>query len=340
MEMTSQQSETRPLPAEGLKRNFADQVAAGLRKLPKELPYTYLYDELGSALFEAITLLPEYGLTRAERRLYAKHGEEIVQTGHFPSIIELGSGSGQKTKLLLANFVQQQGSVTYTAIDASHGALKQCAAEMSDLRSVRCEWEQGDYLPSLERVRRRNDSPCLVIFAGSSLGNLDPAGQREFLGSVRRILRPGDAFLLGTDLVKNTNVLTHAYHDSIGLTAAFCRNILSRINRELGGNFDIGEFRYVASWCEEKRRIEMRLVASSEQKLTIPASNFRGSIQQGEYILVETSHKFTAPQVISDLRDAGFEVIQQWIDAEWPFSETLAVVPSAGPFGPSLKDLE
>src|SRR5450432_2200713 len=247
---------------------FAEAVRDGLT-LPgqKELPSKYLYDEVGSLLFETICLLPEYGLTRADARLLERHAREIVTRLPCPiQVAELGSGTGKKTRWILEALAARQKTYYYP-IEISPSALAACEKELGQIDFVSVVGYEKPYLEGLRAVANRRDGKdhLLVLFLGSTIGNFDRAAGESFLREVRSILRPGDSLLLGTDLEKKLDTQLLAYDDPAGVTAAFNMNILARINRELGGNFDLRRFRHEARWNSAERRIEMHLCCVSGQ---------------------------------------------------------------------------
>jgi L-histidine N-alpha-methyltransferase len=307
---------------------FAADVRAGLTKSgQRELPSKYLYDEVGSALFEAICVLPEYGLTRADARLLQKHAREIVNRLPSPlQVAELGSGTGKKTRWILEALSQRQKTYYYP-IEISPSALAACEKEMGQIDLVSVVGYERPYLEGLRAVadRRKATDHLLVLFLGSTIGNFDRDAARNFLRDMRAILLPGDALLLGTDLEKDIKVQILAYDDPAGVTAAFNRNILGRINRELGANFDLASFRHEARWNTVERRIEMHLYSLRKQAVDIPAASLRVMLNQGETIWTESSHKYKAEEVLEMAADTGFRCEGQWIDAEWPFAQNLLV---------------
>jgi len=305
---------------------FSSDVMVGLGQPgQKELPSKYLYDEVGSALFDVICLLPEYGLSRAGMRLLQRHSHEIVSLLPTPVLVaELGSGSGQKTRLLLEALSKRQ-RVNYYPIDISGSALYRCQQEIGQMDRVSIVGFESAYLEGLQEVaaRRREGERILVLFLGSTIGNFDrPAGD-QFLTEVRRILSEGDALLLATDLEKPIAQLLLAYADPAGVTAAFNLNLLARINRELGADFDLRQFEHVARYDESERRVEMHLRSKAWQRVTIQAAGQRVSLQEGETIWTESSHKYNPQEVIQMGARTGFRCAQQWIDAEWPFAQNL-----------------
>lgn len=305
---------------------FAGDVSAGLSRPQKELPAKYLYDEIGSALFEAITVLPEYGLTRAEARLLNQHAGEIARW--LPSnvvVAELGSGSGRKTRPVLQAIASLRDSVPYTAIDVSQAALDSCCSQLNSLNGVDVRGLQLPYLEGLGEIcnRRRGDQCLLVLFLGSSIGNFEREQAVHFLSGVRKRLQPGDALLLGADLVKPRAQLLAAYDDPAGVTAAFNLNLLGRINRELNSNFHLRSFQHEARWRPSERRIEMHLCSTTQQVVDIPGAGCRVQFDAGETIWTESSHKFEMAELVQLAGRTGFISVARWVDNEWPFAESL-----------------
>ena len=307
--------------------DFAAEVAAGLTKPQKELPSKYLYDEVGSALFEVICALPEYGLARAGERLLRRHAGDIVaQLSQPVAVAELGSGTGKSTRWLLEALARRQ-PVTYYPIDISRAALARCERELSQIDSVSLVGFERAYLDGLLEVaaRRREGEHLLVLFLGSTIGNFDrPAGE-EFLRAVRRILQPGDALLLATDLEKPMPQLILAYDDPLGVTAAFNLNLLARVNRELEADFNLARFRHQARWDGRERRIEMHLVSLAEQSVTLPKLGLTVGFREGETIWTESCHKYNLEEIFQMAARAGYHCRAQWVDSEWPFAQSLYV---------------
>jgi dimethylhistidine N-methyltransferase len=304
---------------------FALDVAEGLScaKQKKILP-RYFYDDLGTVLFEAITLLPEYGLTRADENLLRLHADEIIsETGPLSIIAELGSGTGRKTRHVLGAAARMQGSVLYTPIDVSRGALAACQRELCDISEVQpiC----ADWIEGLQQIAqsRTGDDPLLLLFLGSSIGNLERPGILEFLEQVRSNLRPGDFLLVGADLVKDIDTMMTAYDDPTGVTAAFNLNVLGRINRELDSDFDLRSFAHEVRWNSEERRIEMHLLSCQNQTAYVGALDTTFEFRAGETICTEFSHKFTKRELLSYARSNGFTPVAMWVDDAWPFAESL-----------------
>ena len=304
---------------------FARDVRESLGRLPqRELPSRYLYDEVGSALFEVITLLPEYGLTRADERLLWQHAHSILD--RLPSslvVAELGSGTGRKTRWILEAQAARE-PVEYFPIDISSSALERCKLELSTLRAVGIVGLEQSYLEGLRVVasRRRPGQALLVLFLGSTIGNFERPAAEAFLREIRRLLDPGDALLLGADLVKPVPLVLRAYDDPAGVTAAFNLNLLVRINRELGADFEIPNFRHEARYNEAERRIEMHLRSTCRQTVTIPVSDFAVTFEAGETIWTEACHKFDVAVLTAMAARTGFECQAQWVDGEWPFAES------------------
>jgi len=307
--------------------DFAAEVAAGLTKPQKELPSKYLYDEVGSALFEVISVLPEYGLARAGERLLRRHAGDIVaQLSQPVAVAELGSGTGKSTRWLLEALARRQ-PVTYYPIDISRAALARCERELSQIDSVSLVGFERAYLDGLLEVaaRRREGEHLLVLFLGSTIGNFDrPAGE-EFLRAVRRILQPGDALLLATDLEKPMPQLILAYDDPLGVTAAFNLNLLARVNRELEADFNLARFRHQARWDARARRLEMHLVSLAEQSVTLRKLGLTVGFREGETIWTESCHKYNLEEVFQMAARAGYHCRAQWVDSEWPFAQSLYV---------------
>ena len=307
---------------------FATDVYGGLTQSPqKTLPSKYLYDAVGSALFEVITHLPEYGLTRADERLIKAHAQDVLMSlGPVRTVVELGSGSGRKTRWILEACARRQ-PCTYHPIEISATALAHCSRELSDIPGVMVLGIEREYLPGLQQIAamRQGESPMLVLFLGSTIGNFSRPDAQRFLGEVRKLMRPGDALLLGTDLVKPTPALTKAYDDALGITAAFNLNLLVRINRELVAHFDVRQFQHEARFNPDTSAIEMHIQSRIRQSVDIPGAGLRVEFEAGETIWTEISRKYLAPDVLAMGAQAGFTSGGQWIDEDWPFAETLLV---------------
>ncbi len=313
-----------PPPAEIAE--FCSDVVLGLSQPgQKELPSKYLYDEVGSALFDVICVLPEYGLSRAGMRSLVRNAPEIVAALPTPVIVaELGSGSGQKTRVILEALAKRQ-RVNYYPIDISGTALSRCEREIGQIDQVSIVGFERAYIEGLREVaaRRREGEKIFVLFLGSTIGNFDrPAGD-QFLREVRAILGEGDALLLATDLEKSIPQLVTAYADPAGVTAAFNKNILARLNRELGADFDLDQFEHLARYDMAERRVEMHLRSKAWQRVTIGAAGFRFYMREGETIWTESSHKYNPCEVVAMGERTGYRCAAQWIDQEWPFAQSL-----------------
>jgi L-histidine Nalpha-methyltransferase len=307
---------------------FALDVRAGLtRPGQKELPSKYLYDEVGSALFEVICRLPEYGLTRADERLLRRYADEIVDRVARPvAVAELGSGSGKKTRWLLEALSRRQRT-SYYPVEISRTALAMCERELSDIDAVSMVGFEREYLDGLLEVTsyRQPGQHLLVLFLGSTIGNFDRHAGVSFLAAVRNILQAGDSLLLGTDLEKSTAQLLHAYDDALGVTAAFNLNLLARVNRELDADFDLSQFMHVARVNHDSRSVEMHLQSCRRQTVSIPQAEVVVEVLEGETIWTESSHKYSIKEIIETARGSGFRCAAQWVDDEWAFAENLLI---------------
>ena len=308
--------------------DFAADVRAGLdRDGQKELPSKYFYGDVGSALFEVISLLPEYGLTRADERLLRRHAAEMVSRIPSPVVVaELGSGNGKKTRWILEALSRRQPT-SYYPVEISPSALARCRQELAHLKWLSIIGVESEYLDGLHEVTtsREPGQHLLVLFLGSTIGNFDRGPGEDFLRRIRRILQPGDGLLLGTDLEKPADQLILAYDDPLGVTAAFNLNLLARINRELQADFDLTQFEHLARYNYLERRIEMHLRSTADQTVRIPGARLTVPFRKDETIWTENSHKFAPEEVAQIARRAGFRCAAQWIDREWPFAESLFI---------------
>jgi dimethylhistidine N-methyltransferase len=319
---------------------FAADVRRDLALTPKQLQSKYLYDALGSSLFEAICRLPWYRITRAEQRLLERHAPEIVarmcvpgpgavhtSADTVPLIVELGCGSGEKI-VILAEALQGSGRRGRVhLIDISSQALEQSERTLGRLRHISVVGHRGTYEVGLRRAAaaRDADNPMLVLLLGSNIGNFDQPAAHDFLRSIRGALAPGDALLLGADLVKPERDLQLAYDDPLGVTAAFNRNLLVRINRELHGTFELDAFAHVAVWNPAEHRVEMHLESLADQRVYVDGTAVDFAL--GERIWTESSYKYE-PEAIDEMAGAaGFVTSEQWIDADAGFALSLLSVP-------------
>ncbi|HXR96583.1 MAG TPA: L-histidine N(alpha)-methyltransferase [Terriglobales bacterium] len=311
-----------PLPL-----SLGDEVLAGLTRTgQKTLPSKLFYDQVGSVLFEAICALPEYGLTKADARLLQANAAAMVTPfARGVAVAELGSGSGEKTRWILETLCRRQPT-DYYPIEISSIALKQCQAELASIEDLTIYPQEADYLAGLGALAaRRGPAPLLVLFLGSTFGNFDPGPGHEFLLSVRRLLRPGDGLLLGLDLIKPVKLLKLAYDDPAGVTAAFNRNALARLNREFDADFDLRYWRHKIRYTRRPARVEMHLVSQRHQTAHLRVLDCAISFVRGESIWTESSHKFRPRAVASMVAGAGFRLHQQWRDEAWPFAENLCL---------------
>ncbi|WON74434.1 L-histidine N(alpha)-methyltransferase [Nitrosospira sp. Is2] len=298
----------------------------GLLRTPKSLPPKLLYDDKGSALFEQITCLPEYYPTRTEAAIFRTHADEICsRLGRNVSVAELGAGTATKTRILLRSLLQRQFKVNYFPLDVSAAALQIAKHEVeNELESVRVHPHVGDF-EDLTFLKRQAP-PRLVLYIGSSIGNLERNQAISLLRNIAAHLSKGDQLLLGTDLVKDSEILHAAYNDSAGVTASFNKNLLVRINRELGGHFEPDTFSHVSFWNRAVSRMELHLESAIPQSVRIDALDLRLRFGQGERIHTENSYKYTLECLESLLHNGGFEVEHTWTDPLSWFAVTLAVI--------------
>jgi len=311
--------------------SFADDVRRGLTAAPKILRPKYFYDSLGSRLFEAICELPEYYVTRAEAEVFHDHAGEIAAA--LPGrlrLVELGSGDAQKTRLLIEAMLDRQGDLDYLPIDISRSAVEQSGDRLlGAYPELRVTAYVADYQTALRSLARQPLPPgadrTLVLFLGSTIGNLDPQERVALLRDVRALLVPGDALLLGADLDKPEEILIPAYDDALGVTAAFNLNLLVRINRELGGAFDLAGFRHRARYDRELGRIEMHLESRREQTVAIRGLGLDVPFAAGETIHTESSYKFRSGQIGRLGEETGFSLRRVWYDGARRFGSHLLV---------------
>ncbi len=311
---------TRTLPEDATDAALRGDVLHGLTRTPKALPPKWFYDARGSELFEEITRLPEYYPTRAEREILKARAGEIADATNARTLVELGSGSSEKTRFLLDALT---GLHSYVPVDVSESALRGAAGALLeerpglDVHALIADFTRGLVLPD-------TPGPRLVAFLGGTLGNLLPDERAVFLRAVRALLDPGDALLLGTDLVKDEQVLVRAYDDASGVTAAFNKNVLSVIARELDADVDPADFDHVALWNPQQEWIEMRLRARSALIVKIPELDLVVSFAAGEEMRTEVSAKFRQEGVRKELATAGMELTNWWTDTEGRFALSLA----------------
>ncbi|MEU0099926.1 L-histidine N(alpha)-methyltransferase [Streptomyces sp. NPDC006267] len=311
---------TRTLPLDATDAALRADVLSGLTRHPKTLPPKWFYDARGSELFDEITRLPEYYPTRAEREILQTRAEEIAAASGARTVIELGSGSSEKTRHLLDAL---PGLHSYVPVDVSESALTGAAESLLaerpglSVHALIADFTGGLALPG-------TPGPRLVVFLGGTIGNLLPEERAAFLRSVRSLLSPGDALLLGTDLVKDEETLVAAYDDAAGVTAAFNKNVLTVVNRELGADFPLGDFEHRAVWNPRDRWIEMRLRARRALSVKIPELDLVVPFEAGEELRTEVSAKFRQEDVREELAAAGMRLAQWWTDAAGRFALSLA----------------
>jgi dimethylhistidine N-methyltransferase len=308
---------------EAFRRTFAADIAETLRRTPRQIPSKYLYDELGSALFEAICRLPWYRITRAESSLLVRHAREMLQPMPGPvALAELGCGSGEKIALLVGAAGERFSAIHL--VDISEAALDMARYRLQAIgvRAIvthHLAYEQG--LVQAVQQRPRGAS-LMVLFLGSNIGNFAPAVARDFLARIRQSLRAGDTLLLGADLIKPEPDLLLAYDDPLHVTAAFNRNLLRRINDELGGNFDLRAFTHHVRWNAADQRVEAYLISLRRQRIVITGAQLEFELAAGESIWTESSHKYDPDQLIAEGVAAGFTGGEQWIDHDARFALT------------------
>jgi L-histidine N-alpha-methyltransferase len=304
---------------------FAEAVHFYLMQTPRELPSEFFYDALGSALFEAICELPWYRITRAERALLAAHGAKIFSLAEpVSTVVELGPGSGDKLATLLDARRITRPTIVHL-VDVSAAALSLASRTLGELENLTIVTHRAEYEAGLVEATdaRGRSGRTLVAFLGSNIGNFDPPGADAFLRSVRASLLPHDVLLVGADLVKPASDLLLAYDDPLEITAAFNRNLLLRINRELGGDFDLDRFVHRAIWNAEQSRVEMHLVSTAQQRVTVRDASIDITFEPDEPIWTESSYKYEPDGVVNVLERAGFRRIGQWLDEDARFAVTL-----------------
>ena len=306
---------------------MALEVREGLSATPKRLPAKLFYDEIGSELFEQITELPEYYLTRTERYILERFAGEILQqAGPSLTLVELGAGTASKTCILIEELLQRQSRALFYPIDVSPSALEEAMRQLGrQFPSLRVNPIVADYtggVAALSRISGRK----LVLYIGSSIGNFEPHDAVRILRRLRQTLRAGDALLLGADFAKSPKILLPAYDDSRGITAAFNKNILARLNRELDADFDLDRFRHIALWNRRDSRMEIYLESTAAQAVFLPALDMDLSFEPQERIHTENSYKYTDEMIESILRLSGFTLAQTWCDRKRWFGVHLARV--------------
>ena len=306
--------------------SLARDVRAGFAKKPRSLPPKYFYDALGSKIFEALGELPWYRITAAEKSLLKRAAPGLARALLGPvRVVELGSGSGEKLALVVEALLARRKKPDVHVVDLSGAAVAASLARLAKFPGATATGHRAAYEPGLREAMspRRGRGQTVVLFLGSNIGNFEPADALRLLRAVRGRLRPGDALLLGTDLVKPESALLAAYDDPLGLTAVFNRNLLVRLNRELGADFDLPAWEHRAVWNARARRVEMHLVSLSRQRVRIPAAGVTVTLAKGETIHTESSHKYRPVDVDRLAAAAGFHRERRWIDRSARFALTL-----------------
>jgi L-histidine N-alpha-methyltransferase len=306
------------------RRALRDDVAHGLRKSPKSLPPKWFYDEVGSDLFDQITRLPEYYPTRTEAAILRERAADIADISGADTLVELGSGTSEKTRMLLDALHDSGTFRRFIPFDVDAGILQTAgAAIVSEYSGVEVDAVCGDFEEHLGEIP--SGGRRLIAFLGSTIGNLTPGPRAKFLASLSAVMLPGDTLLLGTDLVKDAGRLVRAYDDSAGVTAAFNRNVLAVVNRELDADFDLDVFEHVARWNAEEERIEMWLRAAKPQRVNVGDLDLTVDFADGEEMLTEVSCKFRRDGVADELAVAGLRLTHWWTDADDDFGLSLSV---------------
>jgi L-histidine Nalpha-methyltransferase len=304
---------------------LAEDVRRGLTSQPKRFLPKYFYDELGSQLFEAICLLPEYYLTRAENEILTRYADEIVASFNGnTTLLEMGSGSASKTRLLIEALLRKQQQLLFIPVDISASALDSSSRILlQSYPQLQIEAYAADYFAGLAELAKKPRARTLALFLGSNISNFDPDDAHKFLRALRQVLNEGDALLLGADLKKDKRVLEAAYNDALGVTAAFNLNVLARINRELGANFDLRTFRHFAAYNEALGRIEIYIESTRAQTVNIAQLELQVEFSAGEQIHTENSYKYDLSDLGKLASETGFTRAQTWLDSAERFSSNL-----------------
>ncbi len=306
---------------------LAEDVRKGLAARRKRFLPKYFYDELGSQLFEAICLLPEYYLTRAENEILQRFANEIVGSieGH-KTLVEMGSGSASKTRLIIEALLREQADLLFMPVDISASALESGSRILlQSYPRLRINAYAADYFAGLAELGKEKRPKTLALFLGSNISNFDPDDATTFLRALRAVLQPGDALLLGTDLKKEKSILEAAYNDALGVTSAFNLNVLARINRELGGQFDLHGFKHKAVYNEDEGRIEIYIESRRSQLVKIRGLDLEVQFAAGELIHTENSYKYDLADVARLAAKTGFACARSWLDSQKRFSSNLLI---------------
>lgn len=304
---------------------LADDVRKGLSAQPKRFLPKYFYDELGSQLFEAICLLPEYYLTRAENEILQRYSDDIVAAlDGQKTLVEMGSGSASKTRLIIEALLRIQPELLFMPVDISATALESSSRILlQSYPQLRIEAYAADYFAGLAELGKKPRARTLALFLGSNISNFDLEEALRFLRAMRSVLQKGDALLLGADLKKDPAVLEAAYNDALGVTSAFNLNVLARINRELGGTFDLHAFRHRAFYSETMGRIEIYIESLANQQVRIEKLDLTVDFAEGELIHTENSYKYDKAGIERLAADTGFKLARTWLDSQERFSSNL-----------------
>lgn len=304
---------------------LAEDVRRGLSKEPKRFLPKYFYDQLGSQLFEAICLLPEYYLTRAENEILERYADEIVSSvDGNTTLVEMGSGSASKTRLIIEALLRKQPELRFIPVDISASALDSSSRILlQSYPQLSIEAYAADYFAGLAELGKKQRGRTLALFLGSNISNFDPDEALKFLRALREMLSDGDALLLGADLKKERSQLEAAYNDALGVTAAFNLNVLARINRELGGNFDLRAFQHRAFYNEAAGRVEIYIESTREQSVAISQLEMEVKFAAGEQIHTENSYKYDLADIAKLAAETGFTRARTWLDQKEQFSSNL-----------------
>lgn len=308
------------------RQTFADEVLHGLSKPPKRLPCKYIYDERGSELFSRITGLAEYYLTQCEMEILETRKADISQRlcGQSVNLVELGAGDGCKTRVLIDELLCRGIDFTYVPIDISSAAVSDLSSRLAaDFSDLCVNGIASDYFDGLKWLSSQVQGRNMVLFLGSTIGNLTPAAQSEFLDNLRRAVNPGDFVLIGFDLLKDVDTILRAYNDGQGVTAAFNKNILARINRELGGQFELDRFRFFSTWDAACRAVQSYLISRCDQRVYVEALGRGFAFYAREAIHTESSHKFTWHRIDCLARNSAFRPVARYTDAAGYFADGL-----------------
>jgi L-histidine N-alpha-methyltransferase len=298
-------------------------VRAGLTSTPRTLPSKYSYDAFGSELFDEITRLPDYYSTRAETAILAQHADAIAEISGARTLVELGSSTSAKTRLLLTALTTDRPFERFVPVSVDPVVLVAAAATIRwGYPSVEVQPVIGDLEGQLDLLPAY--PPRMIVVLGSTIGHLEPVARTRFLGRVRAAMRPGDTFLVSIDMVKDPSRLLRAYDDAAGVTAAFNRNVLTVVNRELDADFDEASFDHVVLWNAEREWVEMHLLSLRDQVVTVGALRLRVGLEGGDLIRTEISARFRTADIEEELALAGFNIVQTWIDPDGDFALSLA----------------